>query len=451
MAIKPARLPDLGEGVTEGEIIKIKAAPGDFVSLDQPLVEVMTDKASMEIPAAAEGVVEEVKVKEGDMVPVGGVILTLKTEGESSKEAPAKEEGSKPPAEREKPPQAGSQKSGRGAAGSGGPSKESRPAGPSGAAGKSPLALPATRQLAKEFGVRLESVAPSGEKGEIKREDLIRHIKSAFKAAAPQAPADSSPEEELRREPLKGVRRIMFDTMALSKSTIPHFTIVETARMDRLIKIRSGLNASLAKRAAETNARQGRTQGGQPAAKTGESKSPKITYLPFFMKAAVSGLKKFPLFNSFFDPKTREVVYRKAFHLGFAADTPKGLMVPALKNADSKNLLEIAGEIQSLAGQAREGRIQREDLKGASITLTNLGSIGGLLGTPVINPPETAILGIYRIFRQPGQNEAGEWEERAFINFSITCDHRLIDGAEAARFLRHFVRLVEDPGLLLLE
>ncbi len=439
MALKPVCLPDLGEGVTEGEIIKIKAAPGDVISLDQPLMEVMTDKASMEIPSADEGIVEEIKVKEGDMIPVGAVMLTLRdpVRDPGEKPAPAEQASAAQEAKNKSAPALESAKSAESEPKAKAPAKtgaEPAAAAPSASApaapqpqNSPPLSLPSTRRLAEEFGVPLKSVTPSGPKGEIKREDLIRHIKSMSKAAMPSAPLPFGAEEELKREPLTGIRRLMFESMSLSHATIPSFSIIEAARMDRLTDIRSGMKRRLA------------------------SQNIKITYLPFFMKAAVSAMRRFPIFNSCLDPVSREAVYRKSCHVGFAADTPKGLLAPVIKNAENKSLLEIAKELQSLGELARSGRIQRDDLKGASMTLTNIGSIGGLSGAPVINPPEPAILGIYRIYRQPLKTAGGEWGERAFVNISITCDHRLIDGASAARFLKHVVSLIEEPGMLLLE
>ncbi|MCY4321939.1 MAG: 2-oxo acid dehydrogenase subunit E2, partial [Bdellovibrionaceae bacterium] len=182
-----------------------------------------------------------------------------------------------------------------------------------------------------------------------------------------------------------------------------------------------------------------------------EKQGLKIGYLPFFIKALIPTLKEFPLFNSSYDNKTKEIVFKKHINFGFAVDSPQGLLVPVLKQAEKKSLIEIIKELIELSQKTREGLIEREHLKGAGFTLTNLGSLGGLYGTPIIQSPEMAILGIYKSFKQVIKNEKNEFEEKDFINFSITCDHRFIDGATAVRFLKSFIQKIEEPSLLLLE
>ena len=408
MGLKTINLPDLGEGVTEGEIIKIKVSEGEKISMDQPLLEVMTDKASMEVPSSIEGTIQTIEVKEGDIVSVGAGLFTVESQGEDSSEE------SKPsiPSSTNK--------------------KDSSPS----VKKQSPttdwaLAAPATRKLAEELGLDLKNVHGSGVKGEIKREDLINHIKSSLQS--PQfAPFFSSSllpqnQEEEKREPVRGIQRLMFESMTLSKATIPHFTIGEPAQVELIVNVRTEMKARL------------------------EKQGLKIGYLPFFIKALIPVLKEFSIFNSVYDPQTKEIVYRKDQNIGFAVDSPNGLLVPVLKQVQNKSLLEIIKEIQQLAEETRQGRVERENLTGASITLSNLGSLGGFYGTPIINPPEMAIMGIYSLFRQAVQNSRGEFEEKPFMNFSITCDHRFIDGATAARFLKSFIRKIEEPSLLLLD
>ena len=410
MALKKIQLPDLGEGVTEGEILKIKVKEGMAIALDQILVEVMTDKASMEVPSSIEGVIEKVSVQEGDIVSVGAELFTVKTKEKlettdkpadknpvENKTSESKIKASSPPAVEAK---AAKEQAVR------------------------PLAIPSSRKLAAELGLDLTEVKGSGEKAEIKRKDLISHIKNKMKSPAYSPAADF---EELKRSPLKGIQRLMFESMTVSKATIPHFTIGEQALVGHLVKLRTEMKHRL------------------------EKQGLKIGYLPFFMKALASSLKEFPIFNSVYDTKTKEIVFKKTINFGFAVDSPKGLLVPVIKQVEQKSLLEIVRELFELSKKAREGNIEREHLKGSSLTLTNLGSLGGLYGTPIINPPEMAILGIYKIFKQVHKNSKGEFEEKDCMNFSITCDHRFIDGAAAIRFLKSFIQKVEEPSLLLLE
>ena len=466
MALKEIKLPDLGEGVTEGELLKILVSVGDRVVMDQVLLEVMTDKASMEIPGILEGVIKEVKAKEGDMVAVGQVILLLETEEEENfsdraGQAGKVEQVGKAGRETSKKDRTGISTAGAAENKTAGPEKnpleksefsaESRlpqtarssgfagtSSGPSSSAGAEPfpsgseglpLSAPATRRLARELNIDLKSVKTSGGEGQVTREDLINHVRSALKSPPP---APSFPFEgeivETGREPLRGIRRIMFETMTLSKQTIPHFTIMERAEVRQLVKIRRELK------------------------ERGEKQGVKITYLPFIMKAVLSALKTFPLLNSHYDGETKEIVFTKSCHFGFAVDTEKGLLVPVIRDVQEKSLLEIAKELKSLGEKARAGTLQREELKGGTFTFTNLGSIGGIAGTPIIHPPQAAIFGIYRIYHQPARNlQTGEWEETPYMNFSLTCDHRFIDGACSARFLKACTAKIEEPGLLVLD
>ena len=434
MSLKEIKLPDLGEGVTEGELVKIGVALGDQVVMDQVLLEVMTDKASMEIPSFLEGTIKEIKAKEGDMVAVGQVIFLLETEGgtaDHSEEKEKKAESSSVSTEKKSEKTS----SGKGTSVS---DKKSEPSfevktetAPSHKNEDFILAVPVTRRLAQELDIDLNSVKASGSEGEVTREDLIGHVKATLrspKAAIIPSLSFQSEAVETKREPLRGIKRIMFETMTYSKQTIPHFTIMERVEVSQLVKIRTELK--------EQGAKQG----------------VKITYLPFIMKAALSALKEFPLLNSHYDEKTKEIVYIESCHFGFAVDTEKGLMVPVIRDAQKKTLLEMAKELETLGQQAREGTIQRENLQGGTFTFTNLGSLGGIYGTPIIHPPQAAIFGIYRIYHQPSRNKkTGEWEETPYMNFSLTCDHRFIDGACAARFLKACAVKIEEPGLLVMD
>ena len=412
MALKKITLPDLGEGVTEGEILKIKVKEGDNISLDQVLLEVMTDKASMEVPSSIEGVIERITVKEGDIISVGAELFSVQT-----KDKPKQEPSFKP--EKKNNMESTDRVSDF--------PKTIEKTVKNINSEDFPLAIPSSRKLAQELEIDLTEIKGSGERAEIKREDLIKYIKQ--KMQSPSTPASPLLEsfEESKRVSVKGVQRLMFESMTLSKSTIPHFTVVEQAQVSYLVKLRAEMKARL------------------------EKQGLKIGYLPFFMKALIPVLKEFPLFNSVYDKQTKEIVFKKHINFGFAVDSSKGLLVPVLKQAESKSLIEIVKELAQLSQKTREGSIEREHLKGAGFSLTNLGSLGGLFGAPIIQAPEMAILGIYRIFKRVIKNTEGKFEEKDFMNFSITCDHRFIDGATAVRFLKSFIQKIEEPSLLLLE
>ena len=426
MGLKKIKLPDLGEGVTEGEIIKIKVSEGERISMDQALLEVMTDKASMEVPSSMDGVIQKIEVAEGDIVSIGTSLFTVKTQEEDSPQDNLKPKET----QTEKTTPTVDHTNNRT---SSNPQNKDTLKNQS-AQTASALAIPSTRKLAEELELPLENIPSSGPQGEIKREDLLNYIKSGLKSPQNLSVQSASSHsllsqnfEEEKREPLRGMKRLMFDSMTLSKATIPHFTIGERAKVEHLTTVRGEMKTRL------------------------ERKGLKVGWLPFFIKALIPVLKEFPIFNSFYDPKSKEIVFKKDLNIGFAVDSQNGLLVPVLKQAQNKSLLQIIKEIQQLAETARQGTIHREHLIGASITLSNLGSLGGLYGTPIINPPEMAIMGIYSLFHQTVKIPSGEFEEKPFMNFSITCDHRFIDGATAARFLKSFTNKIEEPSLLLLD
>ena len=421
MGLKKINLPELGEGVTEGEIIKIKVSEGETISMDQALLEVMTDKASMEVPSFIEGTIQKIEVAEGDIVSVGASLFTVKTKGEmaptESKQENAQKEKTKNTIDKQNP--AHSLKN-----------QNKIDFKSQNLSADFALAAPATRKLAEELGLPLTEVKGTGLKGEIKREDLLNHIKFKFSqnlsVSSPSASFVQNGEEE-KREPLRGVQRFMFESMTLSKATIPHFTIGDQAQVNHLVRLKTEINNRLEKQGLKTG------------------------WLSFFIRALIPVLKEFPIFNSIYSAQTKEIIFRKDLNIGFAMDSPQGLLVPVLKQAQNKSLLEIIKEIRQLAEKTRQGRIERGNLTGAGITLSNLGSLGGLYGTPIINPPEMAIMGIYSLFKQVVLNSQGKFEEKPFINFSITCDHRFIDGATAARFLKSFISKIQEPSLLILD
>jgi pyruvate dehydrogenase E2 component (dihydrolipoamide acetyltransferase) len=414
------KLPDIGEGVTEGELVRWLVKPGDSVKADQAVAEVMTDKATVEVPTPVAGIVKELKFKEGDVIPIETVILILEGGGATASPAPAAAAKAPTPAPIQARPAA--------AASSGG-GLDVYPPTP----GPNVLATPATRRLARESNVDLNNITGTGLAGRVTREDVLQNMKGggAGNGHAPiKAPSFQVPPiprgggEE--RVALRGVRKKIAENMQMAKHVIPHFTLMEEVRVDELVKLRSQ-----AKSAAE-------------------AKGVKVTYLPFIMKALIATSREFPMFNASIDDQASEIVYKKYFNIGFAADTPNGLMVPIVKNADQKTLLQISHEIQELAGKARDGKLALDEMKGATITITNIGSVGGVYATPIINHPEVAILGMYKIQDKPLWAN-GQWERTQVMNFTITCDHRLIDGAVAANFMKSFASRIENPSQLMLD
>ena len=419
MGTTEVKLPDIGEGVTEGEVVKWLVAVGDTVEEDQPVVEVMTDKATVEVPTPVAGTVKELKVSEGDIVPIESTMLILE-EGASPAKAPAeKSQATEPKAEA--PAAAPS------AASAGIQSVEPPPAD------IHVLATPSTRRLAREMNMNLNEVKGTGLAGRVTREDVLSYAKGAgaTSAGAPSfaeipklAFSGSAGGEE--RVALRGIRRKIAETMQQTKQIVPHFTIMDEADVSKLVETRTQAKAQ------------------------GEKYGVKVTYLPFIMKALIATMREFPMFNASIDDAAGEIVYKKYFHIGFAADTPNGLLVPVVKNADQKNILQISKEIVDLSTNARDGKISRDDMTGSNITITNIGSVGGTYATPIINHPEVAIIGVYKIETKPVWN-GSEFVPTPKMNFTATCDHRLIDGAVAANFLKALISRIENPTALMLE
>lgn len=425
------KLPELGEGVAEGELVKWLVKPGDSVKADQPIAEVLTDKATVEVPTPVAGVVKEVKFKAGDVVKVGSTMITLEGAGGAAPKAATSSSAKAPadmPASNAAAPvaKAASHATASATAGIFPPVADSKV-----------LATPATRRLARETGIDINSLSGSGLAGRVTREDVIgagggavagqpavASAKAGISIPKPayQGPAGATEE----RVALIGIRKRIAENMQRSKQIIPHFTIMDEAKVDSLVALRESL-----KDFAEKN-------------------GTKITYLPIVMKAMVATIREFPMFNASIDDAAGEIVYKKYFNIGFAADTPTGLVVPVIKNVDQKTILEISKEIIELSKRARDGKLKPDEMKGACITVTNIGSIGGTYATPVINHPEVAILGMYKIDEKPVIKD-GQLKAIKVMNYTMTADHRLIDGALAARFLASFIGRIENPGKLLVE
>jgi pyruvate dehydrogenase E2 component (dihydrolipoamide acetyltransferase) len=424
------KLPELGEGVTEGELVKWLVKPGDSVKADQAIAEIMTDKATVEVPSPVAGVVKDLKFKTGDVVKVESVMLTLQGAGGSSTSPSPSSNGHapKPAAPSAPAPQSAPAMMSAGASANFYPP----------AADSKVLATPATRRLAREMGIDINGLSGSGLAGRVTREDVLgvkggQPAAGATRASSPQStltiprPAYSGPQGASEtREPLRGIRKKVAENLQMAKHVIPHFTLMEEAEVTELVALRTSL-----KEYAEKN-------------KT------KVTYLPFVIKALIATIREFPMFNASIDDAAQEIVYKNYFNIGFAADTPQGLLVPVIKDADRKSILEISREIIDLSQRARDGKLKLEEMKGATITITNIGSVGGTYATPIINHPEVAILGMYKIQDKPVIRD-GKLEAIKVMNYTITCDHRLIDGAVAARFMAAFVARIQKPGTLMME
>lgn len=447
------KLPDIGEGVTEGEIVGWLIQQGDSVAEDQEMVEVMTDKATVTIGAPKAGKVVELRGAVGDVIPVGDVLVVLDLSGgdaaaEPAKAEPAKAEPAKAeaPASKEAPKPAAPVAEAKATVASAvGDIKEELPgttlvAPPAPANdyyNDKPLAAPATRKLARELGVDLRQVKPSGDAGRVTREDVEQHARGGA-AAAPAAKAPSSeakapaplpspqvlPTDE--RRPIRGLRRRIFDNMARSKHTAAHFTYADECEVSKLIELRA------------------RTK---PYA---EQAGVKLTFLPFIVKATVIALKKHRELNCVVDDATQEMVLKGSYDIGMATATDAGLIVPVIRGAERKSVLEIAREIDRLATDARNGKTRQEDVGGGSFTITSLGRLGGMFSTPVVNYPEVAILGVHEIKKKPIIKDDAIVIGNVMI-LALSFDHRIIDGHVGAAFAQEIKALLEEPDRLLVE
>lgn len=367
------RLPDIGEGIAEAEIVKWHASAGQHVAEDQPLVDVMTDKATVEITAPVGGLLRESHGREGERLAIGSVLAVFETAQDERAEVPEREEDDTPDVSPPKVP----------------------------ALGKA-LASPAVRNRAKSLGVDLGSVRGTGADGRILHEDLDRLLLSRMQPrAAPHRLPDGV--EEI---PVTGLRRRIAERMQEAKRRIPHFTYVEEVSADRLERDRARMNA------------EGRH----------------LTPLPFIIRALVRALTVHPELNAHFDDADGKIRRFSAVHVGIATQTAQGLLVPVLRNAQALGLMEIAAEIERLSTAARAGKSSPEDLTGSTITVTSLGVLGGVMATPIINPPELAVIGINRI-RDSLIMVDGTPMTRKVVNLSSSFDHRIIDGYVAARFI----------------
>ncbi len=433
MGIYAIRVPDIGEGIAEVELVTWHVQPGDVVAEDQSIADVMTDKATVEIPSPVAGKVLALGSAVGDTIAVGSELVRLEVEGsgnlkENSAPAPVSQAQAAPVlvAKSEPPAAAPAQSVAAVQAAPARPGVAPRSAPTvARAAGERPLASPAVRQRALDMGVELRYVHGSGPAGRILQTDLDAHAASGGQAPA-QGPAGYAERHGEEAVPVIGLRRKIAQKMQESKRRIPHFSYVEEIDVTELEALRAKLNSLY-----------GTTRG-------------KLTVLPFLARAMVLALREFPQINARFDDEAGVVTRYAGVHLGVATQTDGGLMVPVLRHAEALDLWACAAGIARVAEGARSGKAARDALSGSTITLTSLGALGGIASTPVINHPEVAIVGVNRIVERP-MLRGGQVVGRLLMNLSSSFDHRVVDGMHAAQFIQAMRALLETPALLFVE
>jgi 2-oxoisovalerate dehydrogenase E2 component (dihydrolipoyl transacylase) len=433
MAERIIKLPDVGEGIAEAELVEWHVKVGDIVREDDLLAAVMTDKATVEIPAPTDGEVTWIGAEVGDTVPIGSVIVKLKVAGEGGAAAeetvdlaPAEKPAPAPPEPKAEKPAA--QPAPARPAASGPPPKPAPArlgAAPvqRRAPGDRPLASPAIRLKAREAGIDLRQVQGSGPAGRITHEDIDAFLLRGPEPARGGGLAEKSAVNEVK---IVGLRRRIAEKMALSKSRIPHITIVEEVDMTALEELRATLNR-------------------KPT-----PERPKLTVLPFLMRAMVKALGEQPALNALYDDEAGIVRQHAGIHLGIATQTPSGLIVPVVKHAEARDLWGCALELSRIAERARDGTATRDELTGSTITITSLGAMGGIATTPVINHPEVAIVGVNKMVMRPVW-DGTTFVPRKMMNLSSSFDHRVIDGWDAAVFVQRLKELLETPAMLFVD
>lgn len=429
MSTVVVKLPDVGEGVAEAEIVEWHVAVGDTVTDGQPLADVMTDKATVELPSPADGTIAKLGAEIGDVVPVGTEVVWIETDGaaaaaepdevvepaaagEATEEAPA-EAVTEPAAQPDVPPAAVGEASVEVVSAEHGAARRDG----------APLAAPAVRRRAAALGVDLADVDGTGPDGRVVHEDLDRRLAGqVLRAPAPPAAAPAT-ADEVESVKVVGLRRNIAKRMQESSRRIPHFTYVDEVDVTELERLRAELNRRY------------------------ENERPKLTVLPLLMRAVVAAVADFPHVNARFRDDDGEVDLHRAVHIGVATQTDKGLMVPVVANAETRDVWSLASEVGRLSAAARDGSVSLQELHGSTITITSLGALGGIVTTPVINYPEVAIIGVNKIVTQPRFND-GAWVPRSVMNLSSSFDHRVIDGSDAAQFVQRIKALLETPSLL---
>jgi pyruvate dehydrogenase E2 component (dihydrolipoamide acetyltransferase)/2-oxoisovalerate dehydrogenase E2 component (dihydrolipoyl transacylase) len=403
------KLPELGEGIYEAELVSWRVKPGEVVQRGQPLLEAMTDKATMEVPSPFAGAIAELRAEPGEQIKIGQVVLTYQPATASE---PASSAGKPLPVERVAAAPTPTHN---------GPARSSTPALPIKAA-------PSVRYMARKLGVDLAKVRGSGPQGRVLLDDLTRLL---------QAP-ETSPKEVERpsvarpdygipgtRIKLQGLRRKIAEHLVQAKHLVPHYAYVDECEVTDLVRLREALR--------------------EPSAKLGV----RLTYLSFFVKAVALALKEVPLVNASLDEAAGEIMLHDRYHIGVAVATSAGLMVPVVHDADRKDLFQIAKDVERLSSEARAGSIKLEDLRGGTFTITSIGNVGGLISTPIINHPEVAILGIGKVVKRPIYDACGNLHPADLVYLSFSFDHRVLDGAVGAAFANAVIRRMQNPVALL--
>lgn len=425
MGLYHFRLPDVGEGVAEAEVVVWHVKPGDAIKEDQSLVDVMTDKATVDLTSPVDGMVIAVHGDIGQMMPVGSVIVELEVAGEGNA---SKVEVAAPPVKLPDPvttptPAAEPARSTLVAAS---PAAQPRLAAfNTRQSGAAPLAAPATRCRAHELGIPLQFVPGSGPGGRITPEDLDVYIASGGTLAAPSG-GGLVRRDGIADTRIVGMRRKIAEKMQEAKRRIPHIAYVEECDVTELESLRADLNAH-------------RAEG-----------HPKLTLLPFLMRALVKALPEFPQINARFDDDAGVLHEHEGVHIGIATQTPSGLIVPVVQHAEARDIWDCAAELARVTGAARDGTATREELSGSTITITSLGPLGGVVTTPIINHPEVAIIGPNKLVERPVV-QGSFVTVRKMMNLSSSFDHRIVDGYDAARFIQSFKRLLEHPALIFMD
>lgn len=437
------KMPDLGENIEKAEIGQLLVSEGDTVEPDQIVLELETDKAVFELPCPHAGTISKVHVKQGDTVSVGDLVLTLE-ESDGAKAKPAKEEAKKEEKPKEEPkkqeapakeePATKAEPKEEPKRQAPAAERSARPEGGSDRRKPAP-AGPATRRFARELGVDLYEVHGTGPGNRISIEDVQAYVRGRLEqqvaggggaVAAPRLP-DFTQWGEVERQPMNKIAKTSAEHLSLSWRVSPHVTQHELADVTELEEARKRYSANR------------------------REDQPKITMTALVMKAAVIALKEFPHFNASYDAQSQEVILKRYYHLGCAVDTENGLLVPVVRDCDKKSVMQLAADVAELADRARKRKLDLSDMQGGTFTITNLGGIGGTAFTPIINFPELAILGLSRSRWEPAFKADGSIEKRLMMPLSLSYDHRVINGADGARFIRRLADLLSDPFLLLAE
>ncbi|GEO26122.1 dihydrolipoyllysine-residue acetyltransferase component of pyruvate dehydrogenase complex [Alicyclobacillus acidoterrestris] len=435
MALFELPLPELGEGLHEGRISKWLVKPGDKIEEDDAIAEVENDKSLVELPSPVSGTVKELKVSEGTTSVVGDILMIIEVEGDVPAAAQAQADAAKAEHDANSAPAPAAQTQ------QPAPSADAPTPAAANASVKSSahdvLATPGVRKYAREQGIDITNVTGTGNHGKITKEDIDKFVAGGdqtvpaaatdtAETAAPTRVTQVSGEEVEERVPLPMIRQAIARAMVKSAYTAPHVTLIDEVDVTELVKLRKEIKPLAAERGT------------------------KITYLPFIVKAMIAALRQSPQLNSTLDEEKQELVLKHYYHIGIATDTDRGLIVPVVRHADKKNMWAIADEINDLATRGRAGKLAPNEMRGSTISITNIGSAGGLYFTPIINYPEVAILGVGRITEKPVIRD-GEFAVGQMMSLSLSFDHRVIDGALGQRFMNDIKRLLENPRLLLLE